>query len=117
MFVGEMCCMVVYFITLFVQRRQWKKRHPSGLSSDIKKVRSNEDGDQVSTTSQISVYPKPPKMNYFLFAAPAFCDVVAPSVQYLGLTLTSASSYQMLRGTKNISCLRKKNFFNVDLIK
>ena len=99
MFVGEMTCGVAYLITLFVQRYKWKKKHP-GVDPKALSPSSFGDGekDNATTTSQITDYPAPPKMNLFLFAAPAFCDVCATSVQYLGLNLTSASSYQMLRG-------------------
>ena len=34
-----------------------------------------------------------------LFYAPALCDVTATSIMYIALTLTSASSFQMLRGS------------------
>lgn len=34
-----------------------------------------------------------------IFALPAICDIVGTSVMYLGLTLTTASTYQMLRGS------------------
>ena len=33
-----------------------------------------------------------------IFLPPALCDMTATSVQYIGLTLTYASSFQMLRG-------------------
>ena len=33
-----------------------------------------------------------------VFLPPALCDMTAPSLQYIGLTLTYASSFQMLRG-------------------
>ena len=42
-----------------------------------------------------------PSFNPFIFLPPALCDMTATSIQYIGLTLTYASSFQMLRG-KNI---------------
>ena len=36
--------------------------------------------------------------NPFIFLPPALCDMTATSLQYIGLTLTFASSFQMLRG-------------------
>merc|ERR1711936_26608 len=36
--------------------------------------------------------------NPLVFLPPALCDMTATSVQYIGLTLTYASSFQMLRG-------------------
>ena len=35
----------------------------------------------------------------FIFYFPALCDVTATSIMYIALTLTSASSFQMLRGS------------------
>ena len=43
-----------------------------------------------------------PKPNMFLFLPPALCDVIAISMSYVGLNLTSASQYQMLRGSSMI---------------
>ena len=40
-----------------------------------------------------------PKPNMFLFLPPALCDVIATSMMYVGLNLTSASQFQMLRGS------------------
>jgi len=37
--------------------------------------------------------------NPFIFLPPAMCDMTATSLMYVGLTLTYASSYQMLRGS------------------
>jgi len=39
------------------------------------------------------------KPNMFLFLPPALCDVTATSMMYIGLTMTSASQFQMLRGS------------------
>jgi len=36
--------------------------------------------------------------NPLVLLPPAMCDMVATSVMYIGLTLTYASSFQMLRG-------------------
>ena len=40
-----------------------------------------------------------PKPNPLLFLPPALCDVTATSMMYVGLNLTSASQFQMLRGS------------------
>ncbi|KHN85757.1 Solute carrier family 35 member F6 [Toxocara canis] len=120
MFVGEMCCMVAYVITLLVQRYRWKRRHAndpphvhSSLDMDPNKKRESQISEcsqcESVTTEQsccevrscdscASQIPTVPRFNWLLFAAPAICDVVATSVQYIGLVLTSAASYQMLRG-------------------
>lgn len=120
MFVGEMCCMVAYLITLLIQRYRWKKRHANDerlanrvfdLDSNMKRaseisecskcesVMTDQSGFDVrSCDTCVSQIPTIPRFNWFLFAAPALCDVVATSVQYVALVLTNASSYQMLRG-------------------
>ncbi|XP_072913573.1 solute carrier family 35 member F6 [Hemitrygon akajei] len=38
------------------------------------------------------------KFNSFIFLPPALCDMLATSIMYIALSLTSASSFQMLRG-------------------
>jgi len=49
--------------------------------------------------------------NYYLFFFPAICDVSATSAMYVGLYLTSASSYQMLRGSVIIFTGLASRFF------
>ena len=70
---GEMMCMLVYLIYIYSIRKD--------LETD-----PDEDKDK-------------PKPNPFLFLPPALCDVTATSMMYVGLTLTSASQFQMLRGS------------------
>merc|ERR1719147_435050 len=48
--------------------------------------------------SPLSEENTPRKFNPLIFLPPALCDMIATSVQYIGLTLTYASSFQMLRG-------------------
>merc|ERR1711970_1414653 len=38
------------------------------------------------------------KPNIFLFLSPSICDVTATCMMYIGLTLTSSSQFQILRG-------------------
>ncbi|KAL7633135.1 UNVERIFIED_CONTAM: hypothetical protein RMT77_016505 [Armadillidium vulgare] len=75
MFLGEMSCIVVFYISRWYIRR--KQRERVELSP-------------VSTTNVR--FPK------IIFYIPAVCDMTATSTMYLGLTLTYASSFQMLRG-------------------
>ncbi|VDM67636.1 unnamed protein product [Strongylus vulgaris] len=42
--------------------------------------------------------PKMPTFNPFVFLLPAICDIVSTALLYIGLNLTTASSYQMLQG-------------------
>ena len=52
--------------------------------------------------------PQPTPFNPLIFWPAALCDMTATSIQYIALTLTYASSFQMLRGkTKHfIFCMR-----------
>jgi len=75
MFLGEMMCMLAFWYTKWRTRRQQNSSYPP-LSEDN----------------------APKKFNPLIFLPPALCDMTATSVQYIGLTLTYASSFQMLRG-------------------
>ncbi|NXF72068.1 S35F6 protein, partial [Sclerurus mexicanus] len=70
MFLGEFSCLLLYHLLLFRARRR----------SD----------------------PEPAESQPFravLFLPPALCDMAATSVMYVALNMTSASSFQMLRGS------------------
>ncbi|CAL8317844.1 unnamed protein product [Merluccius merluccius] len=69
MFLGEFSCLVVFHILLCHDRRR----------------------------PQPSVNPGQ-SFNPLLFFAPAMCDMTATSIMYVALSMTSASSFQMLRG-------------------
>ena len=58
---------------------------PKCLSQDVESEKNKKE--------QIGNY------SIFLFYFPALCDVTATSIMYIALTLTSASSFQMLRGS------------------
>ena len=69
MMLGEMLCMVAYLL-------YW-------ACGGLKEEESDESR---------------PKPNPFLFLPPAICDVIATCMMYTGLTMTSTSQFQMLRG-------------------
>jgi drug/metabolite transporter (DMT)-like permease len=73
MFIGEASCIVVYFITTW-----WARRQAAAKGEVIKPA---------------------PKFNNFLLAIPATCDLLGTSAMYIGLGLTDASVFQMLRGS------------------
>merc|ERR1740128_1093052 len=75
MFLGEMMCMLAFWFTRWRASRQ-----------------------QASSYPPLAVDNAPKKFNPLIFLPPALCDMTATSVQYIGLTLTYASSFQMLRG-------------------
>ncbi|XP_033763645.1 solute carrier family 35 member F6-like isoform X2 [Pecten maximus] len=68
MFLGEMSCLVAYAIVLMRKRHQGDREYGSRW------------------------------VNPLVFAPPAICDMCGTSLMYIGLTLTYASSFQMLRG-------------------
>ncbi|EDQ92026.1 uncharacterized protein MONBRDRAFT_14488 [Monosiga brevicollis MX1] len=71
MFIGEFCCLIAYHIYVAIAR-------PAPLKAENGK----------STT-----------YNPIIFLLPALCDCTATSTMYVGLTLTYASQFQMLRGS------------------
>ncbi|XP_003744054.1 solute carrier family 35 member F6 [Galendromus occidentalis] len=75
MFVGEFSCLLVFRIVSWIHA---KRNTPESELPDI--VKGNQD------------------FNPFIFYLPALCDMVGTSMMYIGLTLTYASSFQMLRG-------------------
>ncbi|KAK6031831.1 DVL family protein [Ostertagia ostertagi] len=77
MFIGEILCLGAFFIVHGCRKYHWNKE----------KQNSNPDDE-----------PRIPRFNPFVFLPATFCDIIATSISYVGLTLTSASSYQMLRG-------------------
>ena len=80
MFLGEMMCMVAYYVV-----KAYKKRRNSHSSIE-------ENQEDIEEEER-------PKYSPFVFLPPALCDMTATSIQYIGLTFTYASSFQMLRGT------------------
>ncbi|EDV24200.1 Solute carrier family 35 member F6 [Trichoplax sp. H2] len=70
MFIGELSCLLVFKLTVFVAKRRNK-------AIDI--------GSQT--------------FNPIVFLPAACCDMTATSLMYIGLNMTYASSFQMLRGS------------------
>ncbi|KAK6739273.1 hypothetical protein RB195_020991 [Necator americanus] len=77
MFIGELLCMVAFWVHFGFRKYMWKRR--------------NKAGEQYEE-------PRLPRFNPFVFLPPAIADIIATSLMYIGLNLTTASSYQMLRG-------------------
>ncbi|XP_010160683.2 solute carrier family 35 member F6-like, partial [Antrostomus carolinensis] len=70
MFLGEFSCLGVFY--LLVWRDRWRP--------------------------EPSMAPSQP-FNPLLFLPPALCDMTGTSIMYVALNMTSASSFQMLRGS------------------
>lgn len=75
MFVGEILCLLAFKFLYFYY---WRKH--DGSQDEMKLLKGNRS------------------FNPLVLLPPAMCDMVATSVMYIGLTLTYASSFQMLRG-------------------
>ena len=73
MFVGELLCLLVFKGMVYNASRKSKK-----------------EKDAVDCAEPFSP---------FIFVLPACCDMTATSLMYLGLTMTDASVFQMLRGS------------------
>jgi drug/metabolite transporter (DMT)-like permease len=86
MFIGEFCCLIAFFIIYAVQKISWRRRNIEGDGGMVAEL----DGD---------IEPTIPKFNPLIFLPPAVCDILGTSLMYIALNLTSASSYQMLRGS------------------
>jgi len=72
MFLGEFICMIAFQASVF-----WKKSKGEPLEVGVDKTLP---------------------VTRFIFAIPAACDFTASTTMYIGLTMTQASVYQMLRG-------------------
>ncbi|KAI6227951.1 UAA transporter family protein [Aphelenchoides besseyi] len=87
MFFGEFSCLVTFFIVYYVKRFNWRKRRQQANEGPVYDFDAEDDEE-----------PQISRFNPFIFLPPACCDVLSTSLQYIGLNLTTASSYQMLRG-------------------
>jgi drug/metabolite transporter (DMT)-like permease len=74
MFMGELCCLCLFYIM------RYRERNNSARESLLE------------TAPQQDWSP-------WIFLPPAMCDMTATSLMYVGLNLTYASTYQMLRGS------------------
>ncbi|CAJ0933445.1 unnamed protein product, partial [Mesorhabditis belari] len=81
MFFGEFLCLVAFFIIYMIKRYRWN--------------RSKLSGEGIGSLDE---KPSLPQFNPLVFLPPALCDIIATSLMYIGLNLTTASSFQMLRG-------------------
>lgn len=76
MFLGEISCLLAFSLILSYYRR-------------VKNIRNDNELPEI-------VQSEP--FNRFLFFIPALLDMTATTTMYVGLTMTSMSSFQMLRG-------------------
>ncbi|VDM64131.1 unnamed protein product [Angiostrongylus costaricensis] len=86
MFFGEFLCLVTFFAIYGYKKYWWNRSNISGELGSVANITSDSE-------------PILPQFNPFIFLFPACCDILATSVMYVGLNLTAASSFQMLRGS------------------
>ncbi|GAU97693.1 hypothetical protein RvY_08944 [Ramazzottius varieornatus] len=82
MFLGEFLCLLVFGAAWLIGRRR-----TAGTEGDVPLVRLEGQIQEPFTYKKMLV-----------FLPPALCDMTATSIMYVGLTMTNASSFQMLRG-------------------
>ncbi|KAI8379428.1 uncharacterized protein BYT42DRAFT_568743 [Radiomyces spectabilis] len=96
MFVGESAVWIVYVYQLWQKRRDRRMTVPSAVNQlDASRIVDDID-DQLK--HQAGERPACDGWKSFLFWIPTLCDLTATTVMNVGLILTSASVYQMLRG-------------------
>jgi drug/metabolite transporter (DMT)-like permease len=79
MFIGELTCLIAFYVRLRQLRGE-----------------KDEDGND---KLQEDEKPENQKWSPTIFMIPAACDMTGTSLMYVGLTMTSASIFQMLRGS------------------
>jgi len=81
MFIGEFLCLPAFVIVWLFQR--WRNQR-SQISAELGPVEAEET--------------RIPRFNPFVFLPAAILDMCGTSIMYVGLNLTNAASFQMLRG-------------------
>ena len=87
MFIGEFSCLIVFAIVHNVRKYNWRRRREQEAEGRLYDLEAEDEEE-----------PHITKFNPLIFFPPACCDVIATSLVYIGLNLTTASSFQMLRG-------------------
>lgn len=104
MFLGEFACLGAYFLQKAYRR--WRHNR-SQVAKDLGNVQGSPSDEGPtspdlriqSTASNASTSSAPPRLNPFVFLPATLCDMTATSIMYVGLNLTNAASFQMLRGS------------------
>lgn len=114
MFIGEMGCWLVIFMSYAYHRYISSRHQPTPLiAGGYHPVNTddrgyNEDGDHTVDEADGDDHPKPSAPHedrtylrgrkVFLLAAPACCDIAGTTLMNVGLLFVAASIYQMTRG-------------------
>jgi drug/metabolite transporter (DMT)-like permease len=85
MFCGEAICLLVYYLK--------KNRNNNPIR--------NQNGEQdnlVVISEKQNLPPQKPELSPYMLMLPAFCDFLSSTVNTIGLTMMTGSSFQMMRG-------------------
>jgi drug/metabolite transporter (DMT)-like permease len=86
MFLGEVLCLILYFI----QTWRYERGYEPVANNDIEVT---DESNQVDQGEPLEGY------KHLWFLLPTLCDLTATTLMNIGLLFTSASVYQMLRGS------------------
>ena len=91
MCLGEMTCLLVFYTV-----RYFKRRRVARQGED------NEESALISgNTAEGDPWLQNRRFSLLVFLPSAICHMTGRSVMFIGLILTNASSFQMLRGKKS----------------
>jgi len=91
MFIGQSLCLVTYFLTKLYRKYCNRRKRVEGDA---------EDSDDLGLIDNEETNEPAPRLNPLIFLPPTICDIVSTSIMYIGLNLTHASTFQMLRGAE-----------------
>jgi len=96
--IGEFICILIYFAFNYL-------RKSTTLDNEEEKQNLNEKNESQKKEENIeerNESPKKKSFSPFLFVPPAIMHLISRSLGYMALTLTSASSYQIISGSNLI---------------
>eukprot|EP00762_Andalucia_godoyi_P006133 ANDGO_00321.mRNA.1 Uncharacterized protein C12G12.12 len=91
MFIGEFFCLFLFF---FLQYR--KRRRENETPFEVARLINSSADDALRPDLQ---YGFTRKRDWFIFVPPCLCDLTGTTLSGIALVLTTASVYQMLRGS------------------
>jgi drug/metabolite transporter (DMT)-like permease len=85
MFIGEFCCLFVYFGKMWINQRKVTK-------GEIDEMPLSPGGQMATKTNLRTT------INPLYLLIPASCDICGSTLMFVALTMCAASIYQMMRG-------------------
>ncbi|KAJ3223184.1 hypothetical protein HK099_001435 [Clydaea vesicula] len=98
MFVGETCCLIVYYASTFYENRKKKvgNSHQSNLNESSPLIPNSSDIVEIIDEDGLIEMHGWANLWFWL---PTVCDLISTTLMNVGLIYISASIYQMLRGS------------------